>query len=75
MKRSGDAREAGQYGFRWGQLDVVRLIEYRGNRALAIRTDFGEVEVYVSPTGRSIRVMREGVELKPQLPNDREETR
>lgn len=63
MKRDND-NAADQYGFRWGQLDVVRLAEFKGTRALSIRSDFGSIEVYVSPTGRSIRVWRDGDELK-----------
>ena len=55
--------EARQYGFRWGQVDVVRNMEYRGLRSLSIVTEHAEIEIGVSAGGRSIRVYRDGKEL------------
>lgn len=59
-----------RYGFRWGPMVVQRAAEFpRGDvdkptRCLRVITDTGaEVEVYVSPTGRSLRVYRDGKEL------------
>ena len=54
---------AERYGFRWGQLDVIRNMEYRGLRSLSILTDHAEIEIGVSAGGQSIRVWRDGKEL------------
>ena len=62
-KRKKTDYEAEKYGFRWGQLDVVRNMEYRGLRSLSIVTDHAEIEIGVSAGGRSIRVYRDGKEL------------
>ena len=47
------------FGFRWGQLDVTRIGDFRGQKCIEVATDFGNVTIYVSPTGRSIRVFRD----------------
>lgn len=57
-----------RYGFRWGPIVVARWASFdRGNghtRVLGITSDRGpKVHVYVSPTGRSVRVYRDGKEL------------
>jgi hypothetical protein len=59
-----EGNEVWKYGFRWGQLDVVRHMEYRGVKNLGVETDHTSVEIYVSKGGRSIRVFRDGKELK-----------
>lgn len=65
MKRVRKSEEeAERYGFRWGQLDVVRTMEFRGTKCVTIETEFNNVQIYVSPGGRSIRVWRDGEELK-----------
>lgn len=56
-------REAAQYGFRWGILDVMRSHIYRGYRLMRVTTDHSELEISVSPKGHSIRVWRDGKEL------------
>lgn len=58
-----------RFGFRWGQVVVTRLAELPkkqkvigiGTGGIATRP---EIEVYVSKTGRSIRVFRNGKELQ-----------
>jgi len=69
--------EVGRYGFWWGPMDVTRAasLERAGGtaRVLEITTDHHRLEVYVSHTGRSIRVKVDGVivaRTKPSiLPN------
>ena len=57
--------DAERFGFRWGQLDVVRLADLpQGGRAIEVSTDYGRIEIYVSKTGRRIRVFGAGKELK-----------
>ena len=55
--------DAQRHGFRWGQLDVIRNMEYRGLRSLSILTDHAEIEIGVSAGGQSIRVWKNGKEL------------
>lgn len=57
----------GPYGFAWGPMEVRRATEHNGYVALDIITDAGKcITVYVSPTGRSVRVFdREGGEWTP----------
>ena len=66
-----------QYGFSWGPIDVRRVASIkRGGglgRVLGIYRGHGddrkmELEIYVSPTGRNIRVFRGNVELVPPPP-------
>ena len=58
-----------QYGFKWGPAEVTRLAQFRTGeksetRALRVRTDAGkEIEIYISRTGRSLRVFSGGKEL------------
>ena len=63
-RKNRTAADAVQYGFRWGPLDVARLAEFQGSHCIEVSSDFGSVEVYVSKAGRSIRVFRNGKELK-----------
>lgn len=53
-----------QFGFRWGQVDVVRMSEFpSGHKVIRVVTDFDDLQIYVSKTGRSVRVFRAGKEL------------
>lgn len=72
----GDCRT--QYGFRWGPFEVQRTISAerrpgRGStRVISIVTDAGHLlEAYISPTGRSVRVWYDHVELKRPEVDDR----
>ncbi|VAZ77508.1 hypothetical protein LAUMK4_05870 [Mycobacterium persicum] len=57
----------GPYGFIWGPMNVTRVAEHRGYVALDITTATGKsITVYVSPTGRSLRVFADGGEMKPE---------
>jgi hypothetical protein len=44
-----------EYGFTWGPMDVTRACADGRYRTLLIRTPHAELQVSVSPTGRSIR--------------------
>lgn len=59
------------YGFNWGGvMDVERInaTEWRKgeglSRVVGITTPHHKTDIYVSPTGRSVRVYRDGKELK-----------
>lgn len=52
------------YGFEWGPLTVSRLATIRGSRVLGVEAGRNRVEVVVSPTGRSVRVYKNGKELR-----------
>jgi hypothetical protein len=52
------------YGFIWEQLEVQRLAEIKGTKVVAIDAKSNRVTVYVSPTGRSVRVFKNGKEMK-----------
>ncbi len=57
-----------EFGFTWGPMEVSRtaLLEVgdRASRVVTVKSEHGSVDVYVSRTGRSIRVFRDGKELK-----------
>ena len=55
--------EAMRYGFRWGQLDVIRNAVFLGRKSLSVITDSQEIEIAVSAKGHRIRVYRDGKEL------------
>lgn len=55
--------DAARYGFRWGQLDVIRNCEFRQAKSLSVISDSHELTVAVSPQGRSIRAFLDDVEL------------
>lgn len=67
------AEEVERYGFRWDRVDVTRECRMPGKKkggaggydVLAIRTDHRTLDVYISPTGRSVRVFEGNVEWKP----------
>lgn len=57
--------ELTDYGFQFGAALVERCAEIRGTTITRITPDTGErLDIYVSPTGRSVRVFRGGKELK-----------
>ena len=58
--------EANRYGFKWGPMSVVRAATFARHRVVHITTDGNDdvLEVYVSNTGRSVRVFKNGTELK-----------
>ena len=62
-RQDHDHEEAARYGFRWGQLDVIRNAEFLGRKSLSILTDSQEIEIAVSAKGQRIRVYRNGKEL------------
>jgi hypothetical protein len=51
------------YGFTFGPAEVIRIASINGTRVLAIKAGRHTVDVYVSKTGRSVRVWRDGKEL------------
>jgi hypothetical protein len=58
-----------QYGFVWGPMEVLRAAIFREGdkdetRAIQIKTEHRTLDVYVSRTGRSVRVFEKGRELK-----------
>lgn len=68
MSRPETPDEA-RFGFRWGPLVVQRaasMVRATGEcRVLRLIPDHGpRLDVYVSPTGRSVRVFRDGQELR-----------
>jgi hypothetical protein len=61
----------GPYGFAWGPMSVTRVAEHKGTVVVDITTDTGKsISVYVSPTGRSVRVFGDGAEWKPTSSGD-----
>jgi len=58
-----------RYGFQWGQVNVERMADWPdGYKTLSIRPSGGThkqgIQIHVSPKGRSIRVFRNGEELR-----------
>jgi len=50
-----------EYGFTWGPVTVQRTaVMPQGHHVLTVNG----LDIYVSPTGRSVRVFRDGKELK-----------
>lgn len=66
------SHEVTQYGFKWGGAQVTRIAEGpKGTTVIGIGAagdpDWKHaIEVYVSRTGKSVRVFRKGVELKQE---------
>lgn len=58
------------YGFTWGPAEVSRIsrlnVGDRDSRVIGIKTPYKDIEVYVSKTGRSVRIFdrTSGKELK-----------
>lgn len=54
-----------RWGFIWGGIvEVTRVMQYRGSRVIRLKTPHRDVEICVSPTGRSVRVWIDGRLLK-----------
>lgn len=67
MSESNVPGEDTQYGFNWGGAVVERTMEHRGIVVISVKGKRGKknsIEVYVSPTGQSIRVWKGRKELK-----------
>jgi hypothetical protein len=64
---SETVRENTQFGFRFGAALVERCMELPDNRVIiTVKTDSGRsIDIYVSRTGRSLRVFEGHKELKP----------
>lgn len=58
--------ELTQFGFKFGPGEYIRMAELGdGSTCVRVQPDAGKpVEIYVSPKGRSVRVFRDGKELK-----------
>lgn len=61
--------EVTETGFRWGSLQVERVMAFDGSHVLRItpvgRPDSSQaIDVYVSRTGRSIRAFKGSAEMK-----------
>lgn len=63
--------ELTDYGFDWDQVNVERLASIKrkasdphSDKIIRIRTKYRTLEIYVSPTGRSVRVWRDHKEIK-----------
>jgi hypothetical protein len=54
----------GVYGWTWGNLEVIRMGDLNGTKCLQVQQGKRELQIYVSPTGRSIRVFLGDRELK-----------
>ena len=59
--RTGGTYADTDYGFRWNGAEVTRILE-RDDGGVVIRVGSGSrcVDVYVSPTGRSVRAFSRG---------------
>lgn len=54
------------YGFVWGPVEVIRAMSLPiDRRVLTIETKYKKLNIYISATGRSVRVFSEGQEWKP----------
>lgn len=54
-----------EYGFTWDQVTVERMAEYGDHKCLRIKTEANSsIDIHVSPMGKSIRVFKNGKELK-----------
>lgn len=58
------------YGFTWGPMEVTRCARFtegdRDTRCIQVKAGKRTLSVYVSRTGRSIRVFEDGQEWGPQ---------
>jgi hypothetical protein len=48
--------EVTKYGFKWGPVEVQRMCADGRYHTLLLKTAHREVQVSISPTGRSVRV-------------------
>lgn len=51
------------FGFEWCGVEVLRCAEFRLTHVLQVKHGKRNVNIYISPTGRSIRVYLDGEEL------------
>ena len=65
LPEPGSKLEPHQFGFIWGPATVTRLTSHRGAVVIGVAGSKRRAEIYVSPTGRSVRVFVDGVEFKP----------
>ena len=67
--------QAMRCGFVWGPVEVTRLtrIERSNGKYHILRVN--DLEIYVSPSGRTTRVFRNGEELKTDAAKERESSR
>jgi hypothetical protein len=57
--------ETTRYGFKYGAATVTRLTDHNGYVAIRVEGTGGNgVDVHVSPTGRSVRVFKDGRVLR-----------
>lgn len=60
-----DSGGSTRFGFWWGPLEVYRMARFRGTRVLGIAVNEKNIlEVSVSPSGRRVRVWKNGREMK-----------
>jgi hypothetical protein len=52
------------YGFVWGPAEVTRHCQFNGTVSIGVNSEVHKVTIYVSPKGHSVRVWRNGKELK-----------
>lgn len=55
-----------RYGFEWGPSKIERTATINGTRILRIVTEHRELEIAISPTGRSVRAFLDGKKLTAQ---------
>jgi hypothetical protein len=48
-----------RYGFRWGRVEVERLLEHKGHRLMMVTTDRQQLKIRVTPSGL-IRIEEHG---------------
>ena len=53
-----------QFGFQWGPVRVTRLFSMVRKDREHWAVSVNDLDIYVSKTGRSVRVFRDGKELK-----------
>jgi hypothetical protein len=52
-----------EFGFNWGPAEVTRCCELPdGRRVVQVKTPHKTLDIYISATGRSVRVFSEGYE-------------
>lgn len=61
MASESVASELTEYGFKWGPMELTRLVSIDGRVWFQVTTEAGQqIEVYISRTGRSVRVFKRG---------------
>jgi hypothetical protein len=67
--------QAMRCGFVWGPVEVTRLTRIERSNGKYHILRINDLEIYVSPTGRTTRVFRNGEELKSDAAKERESAR